>query len=141
MPIKSVKMKISKNKKNVFFLMSQGSLAQILHSWVKNCDRQLEAQTLLVLYKEKIAFLSHVPRITQPKKQVPGSKGMLCSPRTDTLTHTRESEYRGHPFRVSGFFLQTIIKDWSNNYLSQTCSYSDTSHLHWFDELCMRMLL
>ena len=41
MPIKSVKMKISKNKKNAFF--------------------------------------SHVPRTTQPKNQVPRSKGVTCS--------------------------------------------------------------
>ena len=36
---------------------------------------------------------------------------MLCSPRTDRhthrQTHTRESEYRGYPFRVSGMFPST----------------------------------
>ena len=73
-------MKISKNKKMRFFLMSQGSL------------------------NPKITFL--------------GQK--LCSvARERTHTHrqtdTHESEYRGHPFRVSGFFLQSIIKDRSND--------------------------
>ena len=59
-----------------------------------------------------IFFLSNVLRIIQPKNQVPRLK--VCSvARGHTDKH--ESEYRGQPFRVSGFFsLQPIIKDWSN---------------------------
>merc|ERR1711923_604806 len=68
MPIKSVKMKISKNKKNRFFLMSQGS------------------------FNPKIRFLG--------QKVYPVARG-----RTDTDTH--ESDYCGHPFRVSGVFPST----------------------------------
>ena len=77
MPIKSVKMKISKNKKMRFFLMSQGSL------------------------NPKIRLLS--------QKVCPVS----C---LHTDTHTdRQNDYCGHPFRVSGFFLQPIIKDRPND--------------------------
>ena len=53
--------------------------------------------------KWKKQFLPHVPRITQPKNKVPRSKGMLCSPSTDT----HESGYCGHPFKVSGIFPST----------------------------------
>ena len=64
MPIKSVKMKISKKrKKHIFFLISQGSL------------------------NPKIRFL--------------GQK--LC-PVALVWMGRQESENRGHPFRVSGFF-------------------------------------
>ena len=65
MPIKSVKMKISKNKKMRFFLMSQGSLTP------------------------KIRFLGH----------------KVC-PVARVRTDTHESDYWGHPFRVSGFFFK-----------------------------------
>ena len=58
MPIKSVKMKISKNKKMRFFLMSQGSLnPKIRFLGQKVCPVAADRQTdknLLVLYKEKI---------------------------------------------------------------------------------------
>ena len=63
-------MKISKNKKMRFFLMSQGSL------------------------DPKIRFLGQ----------------NVCSvarEQTDTQTDRHESEYRGYPFRVSGFFPST----------------------------------
>ena len=53
--------------------------------------------------KQKNVFLSHVPRIIQPKNQVPRPKGVPCSPSTDRHTHT-QSDYCGHPFKVSGFF-------------------------------------
>ena len=70
MSIKSEKMKISKNKKMCFFLMSQGSL------------------------NPKVRFL--------------GQK--VCSVARER-TDTHESDYCGHPFRVSGVFPSTIIKD------------------------------
>ena len=73
MPIKSVKMKISKNKKMRFFLMSQGSL--------------------------------------YPKIRFIGQK--VCSVariHTYTQTHRHESEYRGHPLRVSGFSPSTYYQ-------------------------------
>ena len=80
MPIKSVKMKISKNKKMSFFLISQGSL--------------------------------------NPKIRVLGQKTYYVARlQTDTHTDTHESDYWWHPFRVSGFFLQPIIKDRPKNCL------------------------
>ena len=36
--------------------------------------------------KQNNAFLSHIPRITQPKNQIPWSKDVLCSPVTDRHT-------------------------------------------------------
>ena len=71
MPIKSVKMKISKNKKMRFFLMFQGSL-----------------NPKIIFLAQKLWPVARVQRNTQ----------------TDRQTDTHESEYRGHPFRVSGFF-------------------------------------
>ena len=73
MPIKSVKMKISKNKKMRFFLMSQGS------------------------FNPKIRFLD--------QKVCP-----VARPQTHRHTHRQtdtQSDYWGHPFRVSGFFPST----------------------------------
>ena len=40
--------------------------------------------------------------LTQP--QVSRSKSVHCTSRTDGQIDTYESEYRGHSFRVSGFF-------------------------------------
>ena len=68
MPIKSVKMKISKRKN----IMSQGSLDP------KNR-----------FLCQKVCYVAHA--------------------RTDRHTDRHESEYRGHPFRVSGFFPSTRI--------------------------------
>ena len=48
---------------------------------------------------------------------------MPCSPRTDRRTDTHESEYRGHPFRVSGIFPSTYhqgavqLKNLKNQFL------------------------
>ena len=56
---------------------------------------------------------SYVTRITQLKNQVSKSKGVLCSPRTDTHTHTEVNTED----TLSGFqecFLQPIVKDRSN---------------------------
>ena len=39
--------------------------------------------------KPKNESLAHVPKITQPKSYVPRSKGVLCSPHTQTQTHTK----------------------------------------------------
>ena len=57
--------------------------------------------------QKKNAFLSHVPRIILPKNYVPKPKSVLCSPRTHRRTDRHESDYSGHPFRVSGFFSST----------------------------------
>ena len=81
MPIKSVKMKISKNKKMRFFLMPQGS------------------------FNQKIKFLD--------QKVCPVARAQTHR-QTDRRTD-RQSENRGHPFRVSGIFLQPIIKERSNS--------------------------
>ena len=67
MPIKSVKMKISKNLRKCYFLMSQGSL------------------------NPKIRFLG---------QNVCTVACLRTNRQTDT--HTRESDYCGYPFRVSG---------------------------------------
>ena len=78
MPIKSVKMKISKNKKMRFFLMSQGSL------------------------DPKIKFLGkkvrHVAR---------GQTDRQTHTHAHTHARTHESDYCGHPFKVSGVFPST----------------------------------
>ena len=68
MPIKSGKMRISKNKKLRFFLMSQASL------------------------NPNIRFLDQ----------------KVCPVATDTHRQTdTQSDYWGHPFRLSGFFPST----------------------------------
>ena len=54
--------------------------------------------------KMKISGEKYVPKITQPKSQVPRSIGVPCRPRTDGRTDRHGSENSGHPFRVSGFF-------------------------------------
>ena len=43
-------------------------------------------------------FCFHVPRFMQPKNYIPISKTV----HTDRRTDRHKSEYRGHPFRVSG---------------------------------------
>ena len=72
MPIKSVKMKISKNKKMRFFLMSQGSLIpKIRFQGQKVCS----------------VARGHTDRQTHRQ--------------TGTETDRHESGYKGHPFRIS----------------------------------------
>ena len=67
-------MKISKNKKMRFFLMSQGS------------------------FNPKIRFLG---------QKVCSVARLQTDRQTDTQTDTHESDYCGHPFRVSGVFPST----------------------------------
>ena len=81
MPIKSVKMKISKNKKMRFFLMSQGSL-----------DPKIR------FIGQKVCSVARVQTDTQTHRH------------TDRQTDRHESEYRGHPFRVSGIFPSTYYQ-------------------------------
>merc|ERR1711963_979824 len=76
--------------------------------------------------KQKNAFFSHVLRITQPKYCVPRSKGVTCSPFTDTQTD-RQTDRQTHRVTTEGtlsgfqdFFLQPIIKDRPNIYISLT---------------------
>ena len=138
MPIKSVKMKISKNKKNRVFFSHVPRIIQLkIYSQVKRCALQPADKNLLVLYKEKKsknaykkrknenfkkqknAFLSHVPRIIQPKSFL-GQK--LCSVarlHTDTQTHRHTHTKVTTVGTLSGFqefFLQPIIKDRPNNW-------------------------
>ena len=128
--------KISKNKKLSFFLMSQGSFSpkirflaqQVCSVARRQTDRKVKMAPKNPIFqnfeKQKNAFLSHVPRILQSKNQVPRPKGVLCSSVTDRQTDRHESEYRGHPFKVSVFFqifLQPIIKERSNKHNKHTC--------------------
>ena len=55
--------------------------------------------------KQKIAFFSHVPRSIMPKNQVPRSKTVTCSLRTDTqTTEWILSTLSGlQPFRASAY--------------------------------------
>ena len=71
-------MKISKNKKMRFFLMFQGSL---------NTKIRFLGQKVCSVARE------HTDRQTDG--------------RTDRQTDTHESDYCGHPFRVSGVFPST----------------------------------
>ena len=53
---------------------------------------------------KKNCFFSYVPRIIQPKKKFLDQKVCpVARIRTDRRTDTHESDYWGHPFRVSGF--------------------------------------
>ena len=121
MTLKMSFFKILKNKKMHFFLMSQGPFSlkiRFLGQKVSSVARR-QTDTKVkhkndpknVIFqnfeKQKNAFLSHVPRILQSKNQVPRPKGVLCSSVTDRQTDRHESEYRGHPFRVSGIFPST----------------------------------
>ena len=78
MPIKSVKMKISKNKKMRFFLISQGSLNPKIRFLGQN-----------------VCSVAWLQTDRQTHRQ------------TDRHTDRHESEYRGHPYRVSGIFPST----------------------------------
>ena len=80
--------------------------------------------------KQRNAFFSHVTRITQLKNQVPRSKAVLCSPRIDTQTHTRhESDYCGHPFRVSGVFFRKPNQGSAQKRVSFSCPDHSTKTL------------
>ena len=71
-------------------------------------------------------FFSHVPRITQPKNQVPRSKALLCSPRIDGQTHTHTHTKVTTVGTLSGFqefFLQPIIKDRPNKGICPQCYF------------------
>ena len=84
MPIKSVKMKISKNKKMRFFLMSQGSL-----------------DPKITFLCQKVCSVARVQTDTQTHRQT--------DRQTDTKVNT-EDTLSG----FQEFFLQPIIKDRSN---------------------------
>ena len=88
MPIKSVKMKISKNKKMRFFLMSQGSL-----------DPKIR------FIGQKVCSVARV----QTDRQTHRHTDRHTDRQTDTKVNTEDT--------LSGFqefFLQPIIKDRSN---------------------------
>ena len=102
-----------------FFLMSLGSLnpkIRFLGQKGPSVDRRQTDTKVKIgpknpifqsFEKQKNAFLSHVPRIIQLNNLVPRSKSVPCCPRIDTQTDTHESDYCGHPFRVSGVFHST----------------------------------
>ena len=131
--VKSVKMQISKNKNMCIFLMSQVSpnpkirfLSQKVCPVARSqTDRHTDRVTteghpfrvscfFPSAYHQgsaQNAFLSHVSRIIQPPKKI-GSQVKRCAlqPANRQIhrhTHIHESEYRGHPFRVSGIFPST----------------------------------
>ena len=135
MSIKSVNMKISKNKKMRFFLMSQGSfnpkisfLGQKVCSVARlHTDRQTDTQTEWLLrtpFQGFMIFSFSLSSRIGPKcisfscfkdhstPQKIGSQVKRCAlqPANRQIhrhTHIHESEYRGHPFRVSGIFPST----------------------------------
>ena len=72
----------------------------------------IESIEIKIWTKQKQLLFSQVPRIIQPKIRFLGQK--VCSvarvwtdTHTQTDTHTHESEYRGQPLMVSGFFPST----------------------------------
>ena len=114
------------------FLWYKVLSTQISHSQVKNCDRQLETKKKYQCYirkksknaykkrknenfeKQKNAFFLMSQGSFNPKIRFLGQK--VCHvARVQPDTHTHESDYCGHPFKVSGVFLQPIIKDRPNN--------------------------
>ena len=103
--LKREKIKISKNWKKPFLLMSQGTLIPKIRFlsqklWTVGRE-QTYRQTAWLLYKKKLencsktrkiqnfeklkkTFLTHVPRYHHTKNQVPKSKIVTCRPRTYT---------------------------------------------------------
>ena len=73
----------------------------------------IKSVKMKMLTNKKNAFLSHVPRIIQPKNQVPRPKSVPCSLRTDRQTHTKVTTV-GTLSGFQEFFLQPIIKDRPN---------------------------
>ena len=122
MPIKSVKMKISKNKKMRFFLMSQWSFnpkIRFLGQKVCHVARpQTHTQTHIHTHRHTRKWILRAPfqgfrifpfNLSSRIGPIPRSKGMSCSPftgRTDRHAD-RQSDYWGRPFRVSGFSSST----------------------------------
>ena len=80
--------------------MVQGSLnANITFLCEKKCDLQLDTKKYqcYMRKKSKNAYkkrkdMSHVPKITQPKNQVPRLNGVPCSPFTDRQTDRATTE-------------------------------------------------
>merc|ERR1711923_631213 len=115
------------------FLWYKVLSTQISHSYVKNCDRELETKNLLVLYKEKnrkIPIKSVKMKISKNKKMrfFLMSQGSLI-PKIRFLaqklwsvarvqrhrqTHTKVNT-EGTLSGFQDFFLQLIIKDRPNN--------------------------
>ena len=79
---------------------------------MKNAKKSVKME----ISKKKNVF-SRIPRITQPKDQVPMSKGVLCGPRTDRHTDRQtdmEVNTEDTLSRFQEFFLDLIITDRSN---------------------------
>ena len=125
------KRNFQKMSKVFTFLCYKVLSTQISHSQGKNCHRQLETKNYIRkksknaykkrknenFEKPKNVFLSYVPRITQPKTQVPRPKSVVCglltARRTDGETDTKMiTEDTLSEFQFC--FLQPIIKDRSN---------------------------
>ena len=105
MPIKSVKMKISKNKKMRFFLMAQGSLNPNIRKKSKNAYNKRKKENFEK--QKKMQFFLMSQGSLNPKIRFLGQKSVPCSPRKDRRTDRHESDYYGHHFRVSGVFPST----------------------------------
>ena len=66
-------------------------------------------------FEEEKKFISHVPKIIQPKNQVPRPKGVsVARLHTDTHTHRVRVTTVGTLSRFQDFSLQPIIKDRPN---------------------------
>ena len=84
-----------------------------------------------------LAWNKKITSIIYGKNLVPGSKGVLCSLRTDTQTHTKVNA--PHPFRVSGICPSTYhqgsfqyVHKWMMQgfmYQSEWCKVRTLSHL------------
>ena len=84
----------------------RGETASVIYG--KNRKMRIKSVKMNIS-KKKHAFLSHVPRIIQPKNYM--LKGVLCSPITDTHTDTRKCIRRTpfHGFRNFSFNLSSRI--------------------------------
>merc|ERR1711923_339838 len=86
-----------------------------------------------ILKNKKNAFLSYVSRITLPKNQIPSSKTVVSSSRTEThtdrQTHTKVNT-EGTLSGFQDFFLQPITKDRLNTLICCISNMKEKVHLN-----------
>ena len=117
---------IKKIKKDCFILMSQGSINQkirflgqkVCHVAREQTGTKVTTVCTLSGFQEFFLFIKDRPKMRffliaqgsfNPKIRFLGQKVCpVARSRTDTQTDRHQSEYRGHPFRVSGIFPSTF---------------------------------